>query len=167
MPWVFVIIKTAFLEVIIIGNIWLQNHIRMDAIITLIRFKPNLCVMYANCTGWIDAKALHPFLIWDHVRLAHQNRAYAQRLEMITNVLLTHPQRHKICRRTVRGWITSRVNAHPAGATNWRLHVSVGKAHAALCQRVDVGRVQSVVTRARKIVITQLITHDEEYIFAL
>ena len=110
----------------------------------------------------VDPEARHALDIGAHVRLADERGAHSERAQVVTERHFADPERNAVPSGPVGLHVAARVEAHPRGSAHRRLHVGAREPDALARQRVDVGRVQLRMPRARQIVPAELVAHDEE-----
>jgi hypothetical protein len=137
----------------------------MQSVIALIGLKAAFCDVHADDGVGRNPEHFQAFEVRRHVRLADQHIAYADLLEMVAQCRLADAQWPAAPVRAMRTHIAAGIERHPRGATDWRLHIGVGKAHAPLCHGVDIGRLQGRMPRTPQIVEAKLVAHDPENVF--
>ena len=137
---------------------------RMQAVVALIGLEPAFRHMHADDRVWRDAEILQAFEVGRHVGLADQHVAHADLLQVIAERRFADAQRPAVPVRAVRAHVAAGIERHPRRAADRRLHIGVGKQHAAPGHRVDVRRLQDRVPGAAEIVVAKLVAHDPEHV---
>ena len=137
---------------------------RMQAVVALIRLEAAFRHMHADDRVRRDAEILQALEIGRHMRLADQHVADADLLQVIAERRFADAQRPAVPVRAVRAHVAAGIERHPRRAADRRLHIGVGKQHAALGHRIDVRRLQDRVSGAAEIVVAKLVAHDPEHV---
>jgi hypothetical protein len=137
---------------------------RMQAVVALIGLEPAFRHVYADDRVRGNAEVLQALEVRRHMSLADQHVADADLLQVIAERGFPDPQRPAVPVRTVRAHVAAGIERHPRRPADRRLHIGVGKQHAALCHRVDVRRLQDRVAGAAEIVVAKLVAHDPEHV---
>ena len=138
---------------------------RMQAVVALIGLKAAFRHMHADDRIRSDPEVFQAFEVRRHMGLSDQHVAYADLGEMIAERRLADTERPAVPVRAVRAHIAAGIEAHPRRAADRRLHIGIGKAHAALRHRVDVRCLQGRVSGASEIIMAQLVAHDPDDVF--
>ena len=109
-----------------------------------------------------DAKAFHALGVHLHMRLAQKPAVHSGLAQVIAHCVFAHAQREAVPLRAVGRGIAPGIGAHPAGATDRRLHITVGKPHAARRHAIKVWRLQRRMAGAAEVIEPKLIIHDEK-----
>ena len=163
MPWV-IRSKPMRHQIIIVGRPVLPRAIGVQAIVTLERIKAAFRSRHTDLAFRVYPQPGHPLEIGGHVGFAHQNRPRPGRAQVIAQCRLAHPQRHSVPGRAMAAHIAPRIGRHTRRPADRRLHIGVGKAHAARGQSIDMGGMQMRMAIAAEVIKPQLIGHDPQHI---
>ena len=122
--------------------------------------------MPAHLAFWVDAEAFHALDVGNHMRFPDQDRANAQRVQVVADIHLAHAERGMQDRGAVGRHVAPGIHAVARGATGWRLAIGGFEGHAPSSQRIDIGGPDRRMAGATKVIIPKLVTHNEQNILS-